>query len=187
MYNKFCVTALDFSALNKTVSIVFNKDVDEDTVIGGAVKLSSVDGKALFFKTEIVDEEIILYLDDWPDTSSEYNLVIDKSVSDIAGNTLTSIFRKKIKFPEEITAVTTIKYPYNFQKLDVLELSLSNTDSISEYYVEIADNNNFYEIGRAHVLNSSHPRSRISYAVFCFRSEERRVGKECRSRWSPYH
>src|SRR2546430_15297267 len=21
----------------------------------------------------------------------------------------------------------------------------------------------------------------------CFRSEERRVGKECRSRWSPYH
>ena len=23
--------------------------------------------------------------------------------------------------------------------------------------------------------------------LFCFRSEERRVGKECRSRWSPYH
>ena len=22
---------------------------------------------------------------------------------------------------------------------------------------------------------------------FCCRSEERRVGKECRSRWSPYH
>ena len=24
-------------------------------------------------------------------------------------------------------------------------------------------------------------------AVICYRSEERRVGKECRSRWSPYH
>ena len=24
-------------------------------------------------------------------------------------------------------------------------------------------------------------------AVKCVRSEERRVGKECRSRWSPYH
>ena len=23
--------------------------------------------------------------------------------------------------------------------------------------------------------------------VICIRSEERRVGKECRSRWSPYH
>jgi len=26
-----------------------------------------------------------------------------------------------------------------------------------------------------------------SYTVFWDRSEERRVGKECRSRWSPYH
>ena len=27
----------------------------------------------------------------------------------------------------------------------------------------------------------------VSYEVFLLRSEERRVGKECRSRWSPYH
>ena len=27
----------------------------------------------------------------------------------------------------------------------------------------------------------------IGDAVMAFRSEERRVGKECRSRWSPYH
>ena len=27
----------------------------------------------------------------------------------------------------------------------------------------------------------------IVYLIFSFRSEERRVGKECRSRWSPYH
>ena len=30
----------------------------------------------------------------------------------------------------------------------------------------------------------------VKVAVFpelCIRSEERRVGKECRSRWSPYH
>ena len=26
----------------------------------------------------------------------------------------------------------------------------------------------------------------LGFVVFC-RSEERRVGKECRSRWSPYH
>src|SRR5210317_353905 len=36
-----------------------------------------------------------------------------------------------------------------------------------------------------------HSHSEISYAVFCLRSEERRVGKECRIgcilRWSPYH
>ena len=28
---------------------------------------------------------------------------------------------------------------------------------------------------------------RCLYEVFSKRSEERRVGKECRSRWSPYH
>ena len=27
----------------------------------------------------------------------------------------------------------------------------------------------------------------IDYFSLLFRSEERRVGKECRSRWSPYH
>src|SRR5256885_15391216 len=30
-------------------------------------------------------------------------------------------------------------------------------------------------------------RSKITEAVRLARSEERRVGKECRSRWSPYH
>ena len=29
-------------------------------------------------------------------------------------------------------------------------------------------------------------KARISFDVY-YRSEERRVGKECRSRWSPYH
>ena len=27
----------------------------------------------------------------------------------------------------------------------------------------------------------------LEYSTGCGRSEERRVGKECRSRWSPYH
>ena len=38
-----------------------------------------------------------------------------------------------------------------------------------------------------HTSELQHPDQSISYAVFCLRSEERRVGKECRSRWSPYH
>ena len=28
---------------------------------------------------------------------------------------------------------------------------------------------------------------KIEKVVWSYRSEERRVGKECRSRWSPYH
>ena len=37
------------------------------------------------------------------------------------------------------------------------------------------------------VLVISEPSSMICSRSSCFRSEERRVGKECRSRWSPYH
>src|SRR5258707_15590323 len=29
--------------------------------------------------------------------------------------------------------------------------------------------------------------SRANFGTWVYRSEERRVGKECRSRWSPYH
>src|SRR5256885_5951426 len=36
-------------------------------------------------------------------------------------------------------------------------------------------------------LNAIKVGSRVVYASAADRSEERRVGKECRSRWSPYH
>ena len=35
--------------------------------------------------------------------------------------------------------------------------------------------------------NSINHYGAISYPIYQSRSEERRVGKECRSRWSPYH
>ena len=35
-------------------------------------------------------------------------------------------------------------------------------------------------------LNVTHNASGVRFGSLC-RSEERRVGKECRSRWSPYH
>ena len=31
------------------------------------------------------------------------------------------------------------------------------------------------------------PELQLNFKAFIVRSEERRVGKECRSRWSPYH
>ena len=39
----------------------------------------------------------------------------------------------------------------------------------------------FWRTAEGKVLNAA------LFAVFDQRSEERRVGKECRSRWSPYH
>ena len=47
----------------------------------------------------------------------------------------------------------------------------------------------FFVLGRFVAIPSPVPNTNISlqYAVLGLRSEERRVGKECRSRWSPYH
>ena len=41
--------------------------------------------------------------------------------------------------------------------------------------------------GIIHLVNAGHAHSLADCAVTLARSEERRVGKECRSRWSPYH
>src|SRR3712207_8058683 len=45
-----------------------------------------------------------------------------------------------------------------------------------------------HEPGGSYIAPHMRPRIPFLLAVaFCIRSEERRVGKECRSRWSPYH
>ena len=38
-------------------------------------------------------------------------------------------------------------------------------------------------IGQEHIIG----KEKLLYRAIKARSEERRVGKECRSRWSPYH
>ena len=45
------------------------------------------------------------------------------------------------------------------------------------------------EEGVQHIANeiTAKIQERQREGKFCVRSEERRVGKECRSRWSPYH
>ena len=37
------------------------------------------------------------------------------------------------------------------------------------------------------ILENKRPPKLCSHCKVAYRSEERRVGKECRSRWSPYH
>ena len=46
-----------------------------------------------------------------------------------------------------------------------------------------------YQIGKYGRMRRSYLKEyrKILYNNYVLRSEERRVGKECRSRWSPYH
>src|SRR5256885_13060811 len=45
----------------------------------------------------------------------------------------------------------------------------------------------FHDLGVCHADLNAHNVLLSEEAVYLIRSEERRVGKECRSRWSPYH
>ena len=55
-------------------------------------------------------------------------------------------------------------------------MSSNNQSLAMQRIAKLVDENSFMEIGSLVTARSTD-----------FRSEERRVGKECRSRWSPYH
>ena len=44
-----------------------------------------------------------------------------------------------------------------------------------------------FDVGANKIIEMSLLFNKNDKDVVCVRSEERRVGKECRSRWSPYH
>ena len=56
--------------------------------------------------------------------------------------------------------------------------SKAEIDSLKTEHVEIPETTYNFEVKDFHTYYVSHSN---------VRSEERRVGKECRSRWSPYH
>jgi len=55
------------------------------------------------------------------------------------------------------------------------------------YLVELADRLNFRQAAEACFVTQSTLSAGLRELESLLRSEERRVGKECRSRWSPYH
>ena len=67
-------------------------------------------------------------------------------------------------------------------RLDELELRLQ----ILEKEIQILRNEQKQEIADT-ISRSCSKKSSPSFVKTLCRSEERRVGKECRSRWSPYH
>ena len=70
------------------------------------------------------------------------------------------------------------KIKSNFTKITI---SLASPEEILE--------NSFGEVTKPETINYRTYKPERD-GLFCeriFRSEERRVGKECRSRWSPYH
>ena len=67
----------------------------------------------------------------------------------------------------------------------VLLKMLPNQEGRNKYFI-FSMQNKWEQICGANVAKHSKP-VRLERKVLYVRSEERRVGKECRSRWSPYH
>ena len=71
--------------------------------------------------------------------------------------------------------------------LDFLRQIDKNVDSSLDVHV-VADNYATHKHKKVKLWLARHPRFHMHFTpTHSSRSEERRVGKECRSRWSPYH
>ena len=58
---------------------------------------------------------------------------------------------------------------------------------VALYKLQIIEGENYYEERRNNMVTTSTVTAARGNILDRYRSEERRVGKECRSRWSPYH
>src|SRR5256885_10843741 len=82
----------------------------------------------------------------------------------------------------KVTGVQTCALPIYFSQKDTLFYRFSFVDDpqlIPSIFGGIADGGGFQQ----GTQTANAQQSALGYT----RSEERRVGKECRSRWSPYH
>ena len=57
----------------------------------------------------------------------------------------------------------------------------------SEPWNKVGRSNTLYNFSLDLTVHHYEPWSKVGRSSTLYRSEERRVGKECRSRWSPYH
>src|SRR3712207_8077176 len=81
-----------------------------------------------------------------------------------------------------VTGVQTCALPisaFEFIYLQAYSDMLRSDVEYNKWLLRITDQFNFKLVGNFNY--------RIDIGGFLNRSEERRVGKECRSRWSPYH
>ena len=86
----------------------------------------------------------------------------------------------------EIISLTTVQVSWNFIP-DFFDGGLGVIGYWVYYYIKGAGAEGLEQQKKDVQDNSTKLFNLKLNATYCIRSEERRVGKECRSRWSPYH
>src|SRR5260370_737418 len=88
-------------------------------------------------------------------------------------NAATSVLQKRVTFELQVGQ-------------DLRGESVRSSKNWEDANIQISPLTAFNEIGATHTL-TGHVNVNDGTGYVNARSEERRVGKECRSRWSPYH
>ena len=81
---------------------------------------------------------------------------------------------------DDVLAIPSTLATLTLQQIEDLSVAASGSDELATIFP-------FANVAQDFDLNSHFNEIKISPINNSSRSEERRVGKECRSRWSPYH
>ena len=134
----------------------------------------------------------------WPQRQEELAAALEKDEAALKRRLLRQYEAEAAKLEREIAAYykrygedNIVKYADLFKKLpdsDIMFL-IQRMDEFEKKYPEYADlmpiRESIYKLNRLEGLQQSIRLQQRELGGI--RSEERRVGKECRSRWSPYH
>lgn len=155
MYKVFNLSTVVLNSTAKRIDLKFNFDVDPKSIDNNTFNFLTKDGIHAEFTYKVIDDIVSIYLKEWPEPNSYYQLLISKNLKNISGQTLHFGIRQNIYFKSEITSEVEIVEPYNFQKIDNFSFKLKDSENISHYYVEIAKENKFYNIIYESVINTS--------------------------------
>ena len=181
----------DFSNPDEPVKVAEHKDIEDD----GQTVLITERRKQLFGESEGKDQRGIFpaAVDLTTDLHSMGQFIQDGSR--IMFETVLNVEKSKVSVvidedPEDLDGLNYLAG----KDMDFVNKSamngtiLAHTDgNVPNLIVNIPEQNEFYLGELLYMYEFACGVSGYILGVNPFRSEERRVGKECRSRWSPYH
>ena len=87
------------------------------------------------------------------------------------------------------SAINVVAYSEIIRQQAILRELISASNEIADncYTTEGRDSNEILDLAESKIFQIAESRTKQGEGPKSIRSEERRVGKECRSRWSPYH
>ena len=127
---------------------------------------------------------IIDYSDEVDSLNYQINEINNKYCADFSNTTDI----KDIRNLAESFIISEVKNAYNIQFKEIYLVGNKCNSKwwiVAEYNKKVDEND--YITGASFLEINPINKELTDFITFTCRSEERRVGKECRSRWSPYH